>query len=173
MNNIKVENYSAYDWLNKIPPTMWSRQAFDSNAKSDHITNTMSESFNQWVGPLREKPVLTVVESVMVKLMGKIHNRYSAGIVWEHNITLKALQKVENMRSRTNRCSLVPAGQMEFVVNDNGKRFPIDLKKFICHCKYWEISGNIVEFVLFLLICCNMSSYIIIVSHSNKLSLFW
>ena len=69
----------------------------------------MSESFNQWVGPLRDKSVLTLVESLIVKMIGKIHNRYSDSCTWENNLTPRALKKVKFMKNRTNRCSLVPA----------------------------------------------------------------
>ena len=102
----------------------------------------MTESFNHWVGPLRGKPVLTLIESLIVKMMGKIHSRYNDGCQWESNLTPRALKRIEHMKNRTNRCSLVPAGLMEYAVNDDGKRFSVDLKKGMCQCKFWEISGK-------------------------------
>ncbi|KAL0277968.1 UNVERIFIED_CONTAM: hypothetical protein Sradi_7308700, partial [Sesamum radiatum] len=38
------------------------RHAFDERLKNDHVTNNISESFNHWVGDLRSKPVLTLVD---------------------------------------------------------------------------------------------------------------
>ena len=127
MRQIK-QDVHAFEWLDKIPLYMWSRHAFDPRVKLDHITNNITESFNQWVRTLRGKPILTLVESLVVKLMGKIHTRYTDGCVWENNLTPRALKKVESMKYMINICSLVPVGQMEFVVNDDGKRFPVDLK---------------------------------------------
>lgn len=143
MAKIKNENLAAFEWLVKIPTRMWARHAFDTQCKSDHITNNMTESFNHWVGPLRGKPVLTLVESLVVKIMGMVHKRYSDGCTWEHLLTPKAIKRIEIMKKRTSWLSLVPAGQMEFLVNDNGISFPVDLKKGLCQCKYWDVSGTL------------------------------
>jgi hypothetical protein len=101
----------------------------------------MSESFNQWIGHLRGKPILTLIETLVVKIMGRVHKRYSNGLLWEGNLTPNALKKVNFMRKMTTRISLVPAGVMEFLVNDNGIKFTVDLKEKTCICKYREISG--------------------------------
>jgi len=50
MNEIKKINVEAYTWLENNHPSMWARSTFDTSIKSDHITNNMSESFNNWVG---------------------------------------------------------------------------------------------------------------------------
>ncbi|XP_042515321.1 uncharacterized protein LOC122089686 [Macadamia integrifolia] len=59
IERIKEVNKEAYDWLVKNnQPSMWCRHAFDKRAKSDHVTNNMTESFNNWNGELRSKPIL-------------------------------------------------------------------------------------------------------------------
>ncbi|XP_043699907.1 uncharacterized protein LOC122650570 [Telopea speciosissima] len=50
MNAMKSLNKEAHDWLMKNPVSVWSRHAFDHGIKSDHVTNNMIESFNQWTG---------------------------------------------------------------------------------------------------------------------------
>ena len=77
---------------------MWSRQAFDPRVKSDDITNNMTESFNHWVGSFRGKPALTLEESIVVKLMGKVHNRYSDGCIWDNNLTPRAQNDRKRLR---------------------------------------------------------------------------
>ncbi|KAK4391754.1 hypothetical protein Sango_1953200 [Sesamum angolense] len=64
LHKIKELKPAAYDWLLKIPAEMWSRHAFDERLKNDHVTNNISESFNHWVGDLRSKPVLTLVDGL-------------------------------------------------------------------------------------------------------------
>lgn len=141
MEQIKKADLKAYEWLQKIPSHMWARCQFDSRVKSEHITNNMSESFCQWIGHLRGKPILTLIETLMVKIMGRVHTRYSDGLLWEGNLTPNALKKVNFMRKMTTRISLVPVRHMEFLVNDNGIKFIVDLKEKTCICRYWEISG--------------------------------
>ena len=60
MHRIRVNNEAAYDWLMSKPKEMWARHAYDPRIKIDHVTNNMTESFNQWVGELRAKPALTM-----------------------------------------------------------------------------------------------------------------
>ncbi|XP_043700195.1 uncharacterized protein LOC122650895 [Telopea speciosissima] len=50
MNAMKSLNKEAHDWLMKNPVSAWARHAFDHRIKSDHVTNNMTESFNQWIG---------------------------------------------------------------------------------------------------------------------------
>ncbi|KAK4415698.1 hypothetical protein Salat_2677200 [Sesamum alatum] len=46
MYKLKELKPAAYDWLLKIPAELWSRHAFDSRLKNDHVTNNISESFS-------------------------------------------------------------------------------------------------------------------------------
>ena len=40
------------------PEEMWARHAYDPIIKINHVTNNMTESFNQWVGELRANQLL-------------------------------------------------------------------------------------------------------------------
>ncbi|XP_043725982.1 uncharacterized protein LOC122672588 [Telopea speciosissima] len=62
MKLIRELNNEAYQWLIKNPLSMWARHAFDDRAKSDPVTNNLSESFNQWIADLRHMPILTLVD---------------------------------------------------------------------------------------------------------------
>ena len=79
MGEIKKENILAYNWLMEKPLHLWTRHAFDVDVKSDHVTNNMTESFNQWIGTVRGKPVLTLLENIRIKLMKRFHDRYVQG----------------------------------------------------------------------------------------------
>ncbi|KAL0352266.1 UNVERIFIED_CONTAM: hypothetical protein Scaly_1615300 [Sesamum calycinum] len=80
LHKIKELKPVAYDWLLKIPVEMWSRHAFDERLKNHHVTNNISESFNHWVGDLRSKPVLTLVDGLRTKLMCRLQKRKLKGL---------------------------------------------------------------------------------------------
>ncbi|KAL0305351.1 UNVERIFIED_CONTAM: hypothetical protein Sangu_3036500 [Sesamum angustifolium] len=84
---IKELKPAAYEWLLKIPAEMWSRHAFDPRIKNDHVTNNISESFNHWVGELRSKPILTLVDGLRAKLMSRLQKRKQKGIKWVWDIS--------------------------------------------------------------------------------------
>ncbi|KAL5762721.1 hypothetical protein ACOSP7_018985 [Xanthoceras sorbifolium] len=43
--------------------------------KSDHNTNNMSECFNSWIKDDRDKPILTLMESLRRKVMVRFHEK--------------------------------------------------------------------------------------------------
>ncbi|XP_016186136.1 uncharacterized protein LOC107627831 [Arachis ipaensis] len=69
MAELKAVNQEAYRYLNAIPPRYWSRSRFTYNSKVDTLVNNMSESFNAAIVDAREKPILTMLEEIRVKLM--------------------------------------------------------------------------------------------------------
>ncbi|KAL3527811.1 hypothetical protein ACH5RR_012467 [Cinchona calisaya] len=75
MESIKAINIEAWRYLMKIPKTNWARHAFGEAVKCGHVTNNFTESFNAWVGDLRGKPILTLVEGLRRKFMKNMHKR--------------------------------------------------------------------------------------------------
>ncbi|KAF8389413.1 hypothetical protein HHK36_026108 [Tetracentron sinense] len=97
MNKMKRDKKEAYEWLMEKPLHSWSRHEFDPWVRSDHVTNSMTESFNQWVGDLRNKPILTLVDSIRVKLMGRIHCE-------EYEVTEGVTRFVVNLHAKSCAC---------------------------------------------------------------------
>ncbi|KAF7140525.1 hypothetical protein RHSIM_Rhsim06G0101100 [Rhododendron simsii] len=64
---IKDTSTEAHDWLMGLPVQMWARHAFESLTVG---------WINNWSGNFRGKPVLTLIENIISKLMGKLHKRY-------------------------------------------------------------------------------------------------
>ncbi|KAJ0018801.1 hypothetical protein Pint_10550 [Pistacia integerrima] len=47
---VREVDEDAYKWILENKPDKWSLHAFDPIAKSNHLTNNMSEVFNAWLG---------------------------------------------------------------------------------------------------------------------------
>ncbi|XP_028098382.1 uncharacterized protein LOC114298077 [Camellia sinensis] len=88
MQAIKNLNNDDFHWLQKVPIEGRSRHAFDGRIRSDHITNNMTKSFNDWLENLRSHPILTMLEGIRCKLMGKFQMRYQKAMQWKSNVTL-------------------------------------------------------------------------------------
>ncbi|RYR35157.1 hypothetical protein Ahy_A10g050289 [Arachis hypogaea] len=69
MAELKAVNQEAFRYLNAMPPMYWSRSRFTYNSKVDTLVNNMFESFNSVIVDAREKPVVTMLEEIRVKLM--------------------------------------------------------------------------------------------------------
>ena len=61
------------------PKEMWARHAYDRIIKINHVTNNMTESFNQWVGELRAKPTFTMLYGIQIKIMGRLNLKVLEG----------------------------------------------------------------------------------------------
>ncbi|RYR76011.1 hypothetical protein Ahy_A01g000603 [Arachis hypogaea] len=69
MAELKVVNQEVFRYLIAIPPRYWSRSRFSFHSKVDTLVNKMSENFNSAIVDAREKPIVTMLEEIRVKLM--------------------------------------------------------------------------------------------------------
>ncbi|GMY27369.1 MuDR family transposase [Fagus crenata] len=78
MAELKKLSPPAYEYLSKIPVATWSRSRFTKNPKSDLIVNNFSECFNSYILDVRDKPILTMIDTIRRKLMRRFQvNRAS------------------------------------------------------------------------------------------------
>ena len=62
-------------WLSKIPTKQWSKAYFTSKALSDYLVNNLSESFNYMILLTRDKPILSMLECIRVRLMTRLQTK--------------------------------------------------------------------------------------------------
>ena len=60
----KHKNGEPHDWLLEVPIFQWSRHMFNFKVKSDHMTNNMTESFNNWVEKIRRLPICKLIDAI-------------------------------------------------------------------------------------------------------------
>ncbi|XP_042496943.1 uncharacterized protein LOC122075840 [Macadamia integrifolia] len=138
MNSIRKD---AHDWLSANPPSSWSRWAFDHRAKSGHITNNMTKSFNHWVGPYRDKPILYLIDQLWTCLMEKLDKRFKQACSYKGSLTSKIKKKLDFIYQQSRSCVALSAGHNEFEVNDGTSRFVVNLNTRKCGCQVWVATG--------------------------------
>ena len=69
MDELKKLCPKAYEYLDNVDPSMWSRSYFTDHSKSDLLVNNLSESFNSYILDARDKPIVTMIEKIRRKLM--------------------------------------------------------------------------------------------------------
>ncbi|XP_028074716.1 uncharacterized protein LOC114277095 [Camellia sinensis] len=142
MQAIQGISKEAYEWLQKVPVEARSRHAFDSRIRNDHITNNMTKSFNNWLGISRSKLILTMLETIRCKLMGKFQMRYQKALQWQSNITLNIKKKLDKTFYESRKCKVKYVGEQEYDIRDNeGVRHIVHIGRMSCSCREWEISG--------------------------------
>ncbi|KAL7209671.1 hypothetical protein ACSBR1_031265 [Camellia fascicularis] len=142
MQAIQGISKETYAWLQKVPVEARSRHVFDGMIRNDHITNNMTESFNNWLGISRSKPILTMLETIRCKLIGKFQMRYQKALQWQSNVTLNIKKKLDKTLYKSRKCKVEYAGEHEYDIRDSeGVRHIVHVSQMSCSCREWEISG--------------------------------
>ena len=68
MEQIKQVNREAYDWLVALDKHEWTLHAMDPTVKCAQVTSNFVESFNNWIGPLRSAPPMTLLDEYRAKI---------------------------------------------------------------------------------------------------------
>ncbi|XP_058747011.1 uncharacterized protein LOC131620001 [Vicia villosa] len=140
LKNISVE---AANWMldRERPKNMCARHTIDSECKSDHVTNSVTESFNSWLGDDKKKTILSMIESITCRLMARFQKRYEKGREFNNIVTPK-IRKVLDITTQDGRvCRVTYAGDDEFGVKDGYTTFVVNLRSRTCRCDYWRITG--------------------------------
>uniref|UniRef100_A0A803PXQ5 SWIM-type domain-containing protein n=1 Tax=Cannabis sativa TaxID=3483 RepID=A0A803PXQ5_CANSA len=142
MKDLKDVNEGAYNWLAGKNLSEWSKSHFKESVKCDMLLNNICESFNSAILNARDKPIVTLLESLRLWLMRKFtKNRENVG-KWKnpvHNNIMKILDKQMEISAY---CSVERANATMFQVTMNdGKRLIVDLDTHTCTCRRWQLTG--------------------------------
>jgi hypothetical protein len=69
MKDLKRINGDAFNYLDKIDPSGWSREWFNDYPKCDLLVNNICERFNLYIWKACNKPILTILEMIRKKLI--------------------------------------------------------------------------------------------------------
>ncbi|KAK4416848.1 hypothetical protein Salat_2510300 [Sesamum alatum] len=83
--------------------------AIDMRLKNDHVTNNISESFNNWVGELQGRPVLTLLDGLRAKLMSCLQTRREKALKWSNSIAPNIVKVLNDARDESRNCKLLVA----------------------------------------------------------------
>ncbi|XP_077233381.1 uncharacterized protein LOC143875660 [Tasmannia lanceolata] len=89
MEEMEKLDKKAYAYLKKINPTLWSRSAFNPKPKCNLLVNNLSETFNGFILPARDKPILPLLETIRRLLMRRFQNQRSKMYKYEGPICPK------------------------------------------------------------------------------------
>ncbi|XP_059663614.1 uncharacterized protein LOC132309316 [Cornus florida] len=141
MNKIREMNEEAYQWLNRVPPRVWTRSSFGFHCKCPLVINNMCESWNAVILPARDKPILYMLEWIRKHLMMRFQNKRDF-MNSKVGLLCPEIQKEINKRKRCARfCKVRYAGYHKYEVECRGVSDAVDIGNNTCTCKVWEVSG--------------------------------
>ncbi|KAL4286485.1 hypothetical protein AHAS_Ahas19G0090900 [Arachis hypogaea] len=110
LDRIRRVNPHAWEYLNRIPPSQWSRSGFSEYPKSDNYTNNNYESFNSRIKKMRGKPIITMLEEVRVYMMRIIARNKKALVGYNGVITPVQQSRLEKEKRENNKWRPFPTG---------------------------------------------------------------
>lgn len=76
----------AHHWLMQIPIGCWAKYTFPTHTKCSHVTNNMTESFNNWINNFRGMPIVRMLEEIRRKVMVLVYKRYQQALTWQDKL---------------------------------------------------------------------------------------
>ncbi|KAM0921562.1 hypothetical protein ACQ4PT_006755 [Festuca glaucescens] len=144
MEEMKLLNKEAYDWLEELPPNTWVR-AFQSDwPKCDILLNNNCEVFNKYILEARELPVLTMIDKINQQLMTRVCSKQDEGEKFPGPVCPKKklnTTKLTKLVDLAAECYVLPAGSGVFDVRFRDKQYIVELLNRSCTCRRWDLSG--------------------------------
>lgn len=110
----------AFDCMMKIDVSAWSRHAFNGRCKSDTLINNIAETFNGYIVEARDKPIITMLESIREALMVRGHTKRDEMKKYRGPICPSIQEKLEWNKLESKNCLSLWSGESKFTV----KAFP-------------------------------------------------
>ncbi|KAL5802961.1 hypothetical protein ACOSQ4_031266 [Xanthoceras sorbifolium] len=141
MAEIGRVNIDARTWLDKINPIHWSRHAFDQSIKCDHVTNNMTESFNNMLGDHRAKTFLQLLEFIRRMVMKRFQKRKEECLGWKIEIPPSVSKKILMASKNSRILRMLSAGNGEYELLDERRAYVVKINQATCECGGWQVSG--------------------------------
>ncbi|XP_021984789.2 uncharacterized protein LOC110880602 [Helianthus annuus] len=149
MEELRLYNIEAYNWLASIPPIHWSRSHFTGRAQSDVVLNNMCEVLNARTVNGRDKPIISALEFVREYLMQRIVNVIRKIRQTNGPLTPRVAKIFENTKKLAANYNVRWSGGTKYQVSGKvtvdgaatHKQYVVDVVDRVCTCREWEVSG--------------------------------
>ncbi|KAK8653344.1 hypothetical protein V6N13_127351 [Hibiscus sabdariffa] len=131
MAELKGLSKNAWDWLAPKDPRMWLKSHFSVRCKSDMLLNNNYECFNKLILEARDKPIISLLESIRTKLMQRLAKRKDMAEKWTRLL-----------------CWPIHAGGHMYQVSCSpSHQHSVNIEAWTCSCRKWELTDRSEKYV--------------------------
>jgi hypothetical protein len=141
MEYLKGLDEKAWKWLSKILAKQWCKAYFTKRALSDCLVNNISKSFNDMILSARDKPILSMLEWIRVRLMTRLHMKRIGVEKYGGSVCSNVQDKLEKLKMESMSFSAIPSDKFKYEVDNYYERHVVDLTKKECTCSIWDLTG--------------------------------
>uniref|UniRef100_A0A2N9H3T4 SWIM-type domain-containing protein n=1 Tax=Fagus sylvatica TaxID=28930 RepID=A0A2N9H3T4_FAGSY len=103
--------------------------------------NNISESFNVMSLPARDKPILSMLEWIRVRLMTRLHTKRIGMEKYGGSMCPNVQDKLLKLKMESRSFFAMPSGRFKYEVDNDYERHVVDLTKKECTCRIWDLTG--------------------------------
>ena len=113
---MKLLNVDAYNQLVTKQPNNWTRTHFSTFHKCDILLNNLCEAFNGAIVEARDKPIITILETIRKYIRKRLVTCRELADKWHHDIGLRVFKILE--KSKLESLDSIPkyCGDLKFEV---------------------------------------------------------
>ncbi|KAK1431840.1 hypothetical protein QVD17_08555 [Tagetes erecta] len=141
LTEIGETNKEALAYINENHKKIWSRCNFGTACKCDYLTNNISEAFNSWIGELRYKPVLDLLDSIREKIMVRLDTKRRIVNKWKGALVPRVRRYLNRISKNLGEYEVCRSGEYRAEVKYGEKRWEVTLDERICTCRVWQVRG--------------------------------
>uniref|UniRef100_A0A2N9HEE9 Uncharacterized protein n=1 Tax=Fagus sylvatica TaxID=28930 RepID=A0A2N9HEE9_FAGSY len=121
------------------------RMKYLKGALSGYLVNNISKSFNAMILPARDKPILSMLEWIRVRLMTRLHIKRIGMEKHGGSVCPNVQDKLEKLKMESRSFSTMPSGRFKYEVDNYYERHVVDLTKKECTCRIWDLTETLVH----------------------------
>ncbi|CAN1823399.1 hypothetical protein LINPERHAP1_LOCUS30362 [Linum perenne] len=131
----------AYDDFVRQEPKRFCRAFLSTTAKSDSVESNVCESFNNAITKFRDLRIIKLLEGIRTYAMVRMVDQHKAFAAMRDVICPSILEQIEWTKIQARACIIQPSLDDVLQCTDHGRVFVVDLRRHICTCGYWQLSG--------------------------------
>ncbi|XP_040245799.1 uncharacterized protein [Aegilops tauschii subsp. strangulata] len=135
------------EFLEEHHTKIWARAEFNEMCKVDYVNNNLAESFNSRIRKYKSLHIVDLLDKIRQYIMEKfdLRNRIATDHFIGHYIR-PAMMMVLMEKTKGLEMSIVRRSptEAEVTTTDREKRewrYPIDIEKWSCSCRQWQITA--------------------------------
>nr|GEV84966.1 hypothetical protein CTI12_AA098400 [Tanacetum cinerariifolium] len=121
MEQIKLLNPLAYDYLIQRDPNTWSIAFFEMDRRCATFENGISKSFNRAILSPRSKPIITMLEEIRLYIMQRLFAMNKIAVNMEDDITPSIRKRLEVLKEKQ-------SGFQELEVRNGDESYAVNLQ---------------------------------------------
>ena len=119
----------------------WTKSHFTPRALADCLVNILSDSFNSMIMKVRDKPILSMLEWIRVRLISRLYTKRTNIEKYGGKLCLNIQDRLEKLKVECKGLYAMAFERFVYEVDDEKERHVVELVRKTCSCRVWDLIG--------------------------------